>query len=275
MSQMVAARAGAAFNGFGEARVPFGRLTFSDFRNRVRADCIKTVFWFGGLYPYSYPELMPEATKVRFSVVSSIFRPDVSIPGLVLPVASELEKESVGESYWGEVSRNSVAEPPSGARPVAAILNELTEVRAESPAPAPRMTESQALKAAIDAMDGLKPVSSDFVLVGEKRAIGIGGFYEPEEQVSISPAEVTRLGLSRTDNLLVESGAGSVQFQVKPTSAVPPGVLAVGVNAHRNRALFPLAGDPFSGVSIPPAAVRVTKVPAAERSPAENIARVE
>jgi hypothetical protein len=71
----------------------------------------------------------------------------------------------------------------------------------------------------------------------------------------------------------VESAAGSSRFHVKSTAAVLPGVLAVGVNPHRNRALFPLAEDSASGTAIPPAPVRVTKVTAAERSPAENIAR--
>jgi len=275
MSQLVAAKAGATFNGFGEARVPFGKLSFGEFRGRVGAGSVNTVFWFGGLHPYSYPELMPEAAKVRFSVVSSIFRPDAPLPGLVLPVASELEKESAGESYWGEVSRHPVAAPPSGARPVPAIIAELAEARTESPAPAPRMSEAEAVKAALAALEWFRPVSGEFVMVGEKRAIGIGGFYESEEQVSVAPADVARLGLSGADNLLVESAASSVQFRVRSTAAVLPGVIAVGVNAHRNRALFPVGDDSVSGTAMPPAAVRVSKVPAAERSPAENIARAE
>jgi anaerobic selenocysteine-containing dehydrogenase len=275
MSQLVATESGATFNGFGEARVPFGKLSFSEFRGRVRAGGVRAVFWFGGLYPYSYPGVMPEAAKVRFSAVSSIFRPDVPLPGLVLPAASELEKESVGESYWGEVGRHPVAEPPSGARPVPAILAELAEARTEEAPSAPTLSEPEAVQVTLATLEGAGPGPAEFTLVGEKRAIGIGGFYESEEQVSVSPADSAQLGLSGTDDLLVESTAGSARFHVKSTAAVPPGVLAVGVNAHRNRALFPLADDPVSGIAMPPAAARVTKVPAAERSPAENIARAE
>jgi anaerobic selenocysteine-containing dehydrogenase len=275
MSQLVAVKAGAAFNGFGEARVPFGKLGLAEFRSRTGAGGVKTVFWFGGLHPYSYPELMPEAAQVRFSIVSSIFRPDVPLPGLVLPVASELEKESVGESYWGEVSRHPVAEPPSGARRVPAILAELAEARTETPEPALTLSESEAVKRTLAALEESKPVSTEFLLVGEKQAIGIGGFYELEEHVSVSPADAARLGLTGPDSLLVESPAGKVEFRVKSTAAVQPGVLAVGVGAHRNRALFPLADDPASGITIPPVSVRVTKVAAAERSPAENVARAE
>jgi len=275
MSQLVAAKAGATFNGFGEARVPFGKLGFAEFRSRMSEGSAKAVFWFGGLHPYTYPELMPEAAKVRFSVVSSIFRPDVTVPGLVLPVPSELEKESIGESYWGDVSRHPVAAPLSGARPVPAIFAGLVESRTEQPTPAPKMSESEAVKATLAALERSEPASTEFTMVGEKRAIGIGGFFEPEDEVSVAPADITRLGLTGSDNLLVESAAGKVEFRVRSTPAVPPGVLALGVNAHRNRALFPLAGDPASGIAIPPASVRVTKVPAAERSPAENIARAE
>jgi anaerobic selenocysteine-containing dehydrogenase len=275
MSQLVAAKAGATFNGFGEARVPLGKMAFGEFRSRVSGGGVKAVFWFGGLHPYSYPGLMPEAAKARFSVVSSIFRPDVTIPGLVLPVPSELEKESMGESYWGDVSRHPVAAPVSGARPVPVILAELAEPRTEKPMPVLRMSESEAVKTTLAALERSEPAATEFKIIGEKRAIGIGGFYEPEDEVSVAPADIARLGLTGSDNVLLESAAGKAEFRVRATSAVPPGVLALGVNAHRNRGLFPLDGDPGSGIAIPPASVRVTKVPAAERSPAENIARAE
>jgi anaerobic selenocysteine-containing dehydrogenase len=275
MSQLVAVKAGATFNGFGEARVPFGRLGFAEFRRRTAVREVKTVFWFGGLYPYSYPELMPEAAQVRFSIVSSIFRPEATLPGLVLPVASELEKESVGESYWGEVRRHPVAEPPSGARPVPAILAELAPTKSESVPPAAEVTEAEAVKTTLAALAAFSPAASGFTLVGEKCAIGVGGFYEPEERVSVNPADSARLGLARTDNLLVESVAGKAEFRVRRTEAVPAGVVAIGVNARRNRALFPLAEESASGVAIPPASVSVAAIPAAGRSPAECTARAE
>jgi anaerobic selenocysteine-containing dehydrogenase len=267
MSQLVALKTGATFNGFGEARVPFGKLGFAEFRRRVGTGGMSTVFWFGGLYPYSYPELMPGAAKVRFSVVSSIFRPDTAIPGLVLPAPSELEKESTGESYWGAVSRHPVTEPPSGARPVPA------EARTEPIRPAPTLSESEAVGKTTAALETANPGVPEFLLVGTKQAIGIGGFYEPEDELLVAGADVARLGLRRTDNLLVESAAGKAEFKVKPTEAVRPGVLGLGVNAHRNRALFPLVEDAASDTEIPPAAVRASRVPAADRSPAENIAR--
>jgi len=274
MSQLVAIRAGATFNGFGEARVPFGRTSFSGFRSRIGAGGIKTVFWFGGLYPYSYPELMPEAVKAPFSVVSSIFRPDKAMPGLALPVPSELEKESAGESYWGEVRRHPVAKPVSGARPVAAILAELAAVRPEETTPAPEWSVVDAVETTLGTMSAFVLGPSEFTLLGERRAIGIGGFYEPEDEVCITRDDSARLGLSGTDNLRLESATGSAEYRVKSTGSVPPGVLAVGVNAHRNRALFPLVDDAVSGVAIPPATVRATKVPATAKSPVESIARV-
>jgi hypothetical protein len=83
------------------------------------------------------------------------------------------------------------------------------------------------------------------------------------------------LGLARTDNLLVESVAGKAEFRVRRTEAVPAGVVAIGVNARRNRALFPLAEESASGVAIPPASVSVAAIPAAGRSPAECTARAE
>jgi len=82
--------------------------------------------------------------------------------------------------------------------------------------------------------------------------------------------------LSKDELTLTDSHGKEVKYlRVKETTAVPAGVIAVGVNPHRNRALFPLVDDPVSGVAIPPVAVQVARVPAAARLPAENIAQAE
>lgn len=111
--------------------------------------------------------------------------------------------------------------------------------------------------------------------MGEKRAGGIGGFYDSDDVISISPADAAKLGVSEDGFVLVESGKGKAEFSVHVTDAVTAGVLSVGVNAHRNRALFQLASEPITGeTTIPPAGIQVTKSLTTTKSAVEVIARV-
>jgi anaerobic selenocysteine-containing dehydrogenase len=276
MSQLVATKAGATFMGFGEARVPFGKTGFEEFRQQAGSGSLKTVFWFGGMYPYSYPELMPELSKVALRVSTSIFRPEMALPGLVLPVPSELEKESTGHSYWGEVSRHPVAAAYNGARPLARILVELATVTEQPVEPMPEAGAREAVAMALAALSGHQqaPAGAGFCLLGEKRASGIGGFYDAEDEIRLSARDAAKLGVGNGQHVRVESASGKAEFEVRVTAAVPEGVISIGVNAHRNRALFPLAQDAASGETvIAPAQVQVVKSAMVSKPAVELIAR--
>jgi len=274
MSQLVAVKAGATFMGFGEARVPFGKAGFEEFRRQAESGSLKTVFWFGGMYPYSYPELMSELTgHVQFRVATSIFRPESALPGLVLPIPSELEKESTGQSYWGVVSRHPVAAAFSGARPLARILGDLVSVSEIEPAAVPEKTAAEAVKLTQAASAGVDTV--EFVLLGEKRASGIGGFYDIEDEIRLSSSDAAKLGVGNGEYVWAESATGKAEFRARVTAAVPDGVMSIGVNAHRNRVLFPLASDAASGETvIPPGPVHVAKSVRTSEPAVEMIARV-
>jgi formylmethanofuran dehydrogenase subunit D len=300
MSQLVAVKAGATFTGFGEAHVPFGRTSFGSFRKAVAEDRIRLVFWAGGLHPYSYPTLMPEMNRVPYRFCTSIFRPDSPMPGIVFPVASELEKESAGSSYWGAVNRHPVAEAVSGTRPLAALLSAFATVVPEPAGVLPETSVEEAVGQATSSLQsgvgsresGVESGESGagsrvrsgtrsetpggfrscpFTLVGEKRASGIGGFFDDETEVRISPADAKRLGVSDGRFVAIDSAAGRAEFEVRVTPAVSEGVAAVGVNAHRNRALFPLADGDVP--AIPPVAVRVSPTDRVVRPVPELAAR--
>jgi anaerobic selenocysteine-containing dehydrogenase len=277
MSQLVAVKAGATFMGFGEARVPFGKAGFEEFRRQVESGSLKTVFWFGGMYPYSYPELMSELTgHVQFRVATSIFRPENALPGLVLPVPSELEKESVGHSYWGEVSRHPVAAAYNGARPLARVLADLAKVTEQPAEPMPEASTGEAVEMTLAALSGHRqaPVGAGFCLLGEKRASGIGGFFDAEDEIRLSAPDAAKLGVGNGQYVQVESATGKAEFRARVTAAVPEGAMSIGVNAHRNRVLFPLATDVASGETvIAPAQVHVAKSARASKPAVEMIAR--
>jgi anaerobic selenocysteine-containing dehydrogenase len=270
-SQLVAARAGGTFTGFGEAQVPFGTMSFGALRHAVAQDQVKSVFWFGGLHPYSYPELTPEMSRLQFRCATSIFWPGAALPGLVLPVASEFEKESAGSSYWGAVARRPVAARYSGSKSVAWILSQQGEVVPEKPAALAPVSETEVLKRVSAALSAFRVPELGLLLVGEKRASGVGGFYDAEAELRVSVDDARVLDLHDGDRAVVETVSGQAEFDVKLTRAVPKGVLAVGTNVHCNRALFPLAGDEVP--VIPPVAARLTRSTVVSSPVAERQAR--
>ncbi len=269
-SQLVAQKAGFSFTGFGEARLPLGTMSFLKLRQEVEAGTVRMLFWFGGLYPYSYPELVPEFGRIEHSVATSIFRPESALPGYVLPVPSELEKESVGRSYWGEVSRHPVATPYSGTRAVSWIIEQLwTGVGpADFAAPGPAKTADVVSRVA-DAAARYSAPEAEWLLVGEKKAIGIKGIYDPEDWTRLNPADAAKLGVTDESYVRVESETSSGEYRVHVSGDVPAGVLVVGANRHANRAMFPLVTGELDDPVSPPAPAKVTKsvrlaTPAAE-----------
>jgi hypothetical protein len=271
-SQLVAVKSGKPFTGFAEARVPPGVMSFAALQQAVAAGRISGIAWFGGLYPYSYPSLWPELSTVPFRVCTSIFRPEKPLPGLVLPAASELEKEATGRSYWGEVARHPVAAVHSGARTVTRILVDAGYTTEAKDEPASNVGAETPVKMGTDALKRLP--AGGTVLVGEKRAFGIGGFHDTEEWLSINRSDAAESGIGDDDSVEVATAAGRRVLAASLTDAVPAGVMSLGVNAHANRALFPLSVDETSGdVVAAPVVVSVTR--AAERNAFAAEARVD
>ncbi len=259
-SQLVAVKAGKPFVGFGEARMPQGLMSFAQLRQAVSDGRIKMMFWLGGLYPYSYPELFPEMGKVQYRVATSIFRPELPLPGLVLPIPSELEKESTTHSYWSEVNRHPVAAPYSGTKSVPWILGRIAQADEIAEQTMIPVSVEEVVKMAGKMAEAGPVEQPEWLLVGEKKAIGIGGFYDAEERISISPTDARKLDVTEENRLVVESPCGKAELAVYITDAVMAGVLSIGVNAHKNRALFPIRTCHGTGeTAVPPVGVKVEK----------------
>ncbi|MEO0081174.1 MAG: molybdopterin dinucleotide binding domain-containing protein [candidate division WOR-3 bacterium] len=268
-AQLVAAKLDSPFTGFGEALMPLAPIKFSEFRQACAEARVRLVLWFGGMHPYSYPALFPEVAKVEFRAVTSIFRPAEPLPGLVLPVPSELEKESRGRGYWGEFERHPLAAPYSGTKLVGWIIEQLgfdPKVAAQAGSeckPSTVFTATEVAKLGNRYADGEEEqkAEDELLLVGEKAAFGIGGFFTEEDDIALSPQDARRFGLADDEQVRVTTGTGSIECRVRLSQAVPAGVAAIGVNAHKNRALFPLLTDPVtSETEIPPVAARLEKV---------------
>ena len=270
-AQLVALKLKAGFTGFGEGLVPPGMMKFGELRKAAGEGRIKLLLWFGSMYPYSYPEVFPELAKVEHRMVTSIFKPEQSLPGLVLPVPSELEKESSGSGYWGKVERHPLAAPCSGSRPAAWIMEQLAEPSAVAEEPQKPMSAAEVAKLGARYADG-KQEDAGLVLLGEKRASGIGGFYTDEEELGMNPADAARLELTDQSAVEVETVQSKVRCRVHLTQSTPVGAVSIGVNVHRNRALFPILTDPVLGETvIPPVAVKVAKTSEAELLPIEAV----
>ncbi|MEO0069008.1 MAG: molybdopterin dinucleotide binding domain-containing protein [candidate division WOR-3 bacterium] len=258
-AQLVALKANKPFTGFTEALVPEGKISFGKLREKISQGKIKMLFWFGGLFPYSYPEVFPEMKNVRFRVASSIFRPANPLPGLVLPVPSEYEKKGRAETLWGEANREPLAPPVSGTKSLAEIVKKIAGKEIQ-PLPLPerkRFSVAEVLQFAaeynIPSFEG-----DGFFLLGEKQAFGVGGFFEQEDKIGINPGDANKLNVKEGEWVVVKSPTSELRFQCDPTSGVPAGVVSIGVNNHKNRALFSVEVDDKSGiVTIPPTKVEI------------------
>jgi len=270
-SQLLAKAGAKPFVGFRETELPFGPMRFSDLRRAMAEGRIKVLFWTGGLFPFSYGELLPETAKVEHLIATSIFKPDPPVAGLVLPMTAELERASVGRSYWGSIERSPLAAPLSGTRPFDRVLELFGKAEEAADFTAKAASIADAVKMAARAAD-LTYAGGDWLLVGEKKAIGLRGFHDPEDEVSVNRADAARLGVSGRNYLQVRSPTAEREFRVRVIDGVPSGVLLVGTNVHSNRCLFPLAEDELTGdVTVPPVGVTVEKTERVPVAGGENL----
>ncbi len=280
LAGQLVARAGVKpFVGFRETELPSGPMRFADLRRKMAEGSIKLLFWTGGLFPFSYAELLPEAAKVEHIVATSIFRPEPPVRGLVLPLTAELERASAGRSYWGEVERSPLAAPLSGTRQFGRVLEWFGRA-AEKPEAAVRpVGAADVVAMAARAVDAARSEAADdpdrvpnrVLLLGEKKAIGLRGFHDPEDEVSVNRADAERVEVSNHGYLMVKSPTAEREFRVRVTDAVPAGVMMVGTNVHANRCLFPLEKDELTGeVTVAPTPVSVEKTESMPVASGEN-----
>lgn len=245
-SQLVARAAAKPFTGFREAQLPDGPMRFADLRKAMGEGRMRMLFWTGGLFPYSYDDLLPELAKVEHLVATSIFRPDPPVRGLVLPMTAELERASVGMSYWGRIERSPLATPLDGTREFDRVLDLFGKAE-QAAEPACKRTDVAEVVAMAERAAALTREPGEWLLVGEKKAIGLRGFHDSEDEVSVNRADAAKLETRGDRYLRVKSPAAVREFRVRISEAVPPGVLMVGANVHSNRCLFPLADDLLTG----------------------------
>lgn len=268
--QLVARAARKPFVGFRESALPLGGEDFASLRKTLAAGDIRLLFWTGGMYPYSYAEVLPEAASAEYRVATSIFVPDPPVPGLVLPVTAELEKAAPAPTYWGPATRDPLAAPLSGSRDFGRVL-ELFGDAAEAEPPAVAATKPEAVLAMADKAVGMARGGDGLLMLGEKKAIGLRGFHDPEDRLALGFAEAAALELDCDSFVRVTSPVGSRDLGVTVTDQVPEGAILVGTNVHENRALFPLAVDEVSGMTtVVPVNVKVEKLAPRVQSPAEH-----
>jgi hypothetical protein len=198
---------------------------------------------------------------VEFRVATSIFRPDPPVRGLILPLTAELERSSAGSSYWGPVERQALATPLGGTRPFSHVIGLLGRGKEkQEPLPAP-VAPAAAIEQANRAIGLDRAPGEGWLLLGEKKAIGLRGFFDQEDRAQLNPADAAALGVTGNSHVRVATETAAVELRVHLTDAAPVGSVVVGANVHPNRALFAPGNDPLSGdVTVPPARCRVEKI---------------
>jgi hypothetical protein len=186
-------------------------------------------------------------------------------------MTAELERASVGRSYWGSIERSPLASPLSGTRPFGSVLEWFGQAGEKSGA-SPKSVGPAAVMEMAARAAGLAYPESEWLLIGEKKAIGLRGFHDPENEVSINRAGAARLGVSGRNYLLVKSPAAEREFRVRVSDGVPDDVLMIGANVHSNRSLFPLTEDELTGdVTVPPVGVTLEKTERVPVAGGENL----
>jgi hypothetical protein len=157
-------------------------------------------------------------------------------------MTAELERASVGASYWGRIERSPLAKPLDGTREFDRVLDMFGKAE-PAEEPACKRTDVAEVVAMAERAAALTRDLGEWLLVGEKKAIGLRGFHDSEDEVSVNRADAAKLETRGDRYLCVKSPTAMREFRVRISEAVPAGVLMVGTNVHSNRCLFPLADD--------------------------------
>ena len=215
-----------------------GSQDFGTMIEKAKKKKIKYLLNFGELFPFYYPQIMPDLKAVNIYATSVVKYNDHDL----LPVPLALEKHGSVVTTFGNKKLSGNIEPPSGAKSIDDILSMLAENHGEGKALArndPKI-DSQNRAQRLAEVAGLS--KKRMRLIGEKIAYNFMGFLEPEI-LKINPMDAAELGITAHDTASVSSKQGSVDLAVKLTRDVDKGVVAVAAETPAVRGLFDFEYD--------------------------------
>jgi anaerobic selenocysteine-containing dehydrogenase len=255
------------FLGTGEARSSFGKEGFGIIHNKIKEGKIKAVLNFGDTFPYSYPQLTTDLSKLDGLIATVLFRPSNKFAGLVLPSASNLEKTGTINTHWGEAKITKALEPVSGSKTVKEIIESLNQALVIARKSGPKYEAKpvgvrEVYEQAREFVDIKQKQSAvkegKMLLLGEKPAIGFLNLFDNENVIKVNPTDCVKLKLKENEPVKVATENYETELLVKQTNQVPQGLALVGTNRIENRNLFPMVIDNVTNnVIFPPTEVKL------------------
>ena len=267
-----------------ESTVLPGRRGFGDILTGIEKREIRILINLGASFPFEYPTLDRRLHDLSLLISTATMRPRSPVPGWILPVPLNLEKSGTVTTLWGAAALTQTADPVSGSRTVAQIIEGLMDSAPEReeipvdvlpriPAKAiiaqarellrmsnvkcqmPNQVPSPNVKCPTDQYPFLvlaeKPAYSQFLVLSS-------WFLEPgtrnqEPEVAIHARDAGALGISNADDVRIETAGGKKGgFKARLSEQVQPGTLLVDSNHAAARALFEITIDKASGMAIIP-----------------------
>lgn len=267
----IKAGAGKKFLGLGETNNGLGKVGFGSIYNNLSTGKTKVLLNLGEAFPFDYPQIAGDLNKLDGLITTAVFRPKNSCPGIILPVASNLEKNGTIHTLWGKTKINKTLKPLNGSKPIITIVELLKSISNEGKPtthqeprnPFVSVSMREVYEQARESLESaLRPTEilekNALLLMGEKPAIGFMNYFDNENIIKINPADAQNLKLKENQSVVVASEKYQSELIVKTTNQVPSGVALVGVNRIENRRLFTFTIDTATNnIIFPPTLIRI------------------
>lgn len=271
-AQTLATKSGKRkFLGTGES-VPWGlgKENFGSIFNKIKEGKIKVLINFGDYFPFYYPQIQTDLAKLDGFIATALFRPTHFKKGLFLPCPSNLEKDGIVKTLWGETKINKTMEPLSGSKMIAEIIEWLliessNKQKIDEAEKRKLVTVREVYEQAREYLNFKKQMSkatqnktNELTLIGEKPAIGFLNIFDNEDIIKINSGDANRFKLKDHEPVKVVTENFETTLIVKTTGEIPEGIALVGANRIENRQLFKMVIDKATNnVIFPPTEVKV------------------
>ena len=232
-----------------------GNQNFGSILEKVKKKKIKTLFNFGELFPFYYPQLASDLKNLDIYATSTLKHKGYTM----LPVPLTIEKEGTVVTSFGKKKLTGGIEPPSGTKSIEDILGLLSNGFGKG-------RQLRAPERKLDIKERAQRISESSMakkrslrLIGEKIAFNFLGFFE-SESLKMNPADAMELGIAANDIVSVSSKHGTEHLPVKITEDVSQGIVAVPAESPGVRGLFEYEIDTELGsVNFIPTEVKICR----------------
>ncbi|MEO0091704.1 MAG: hypothetical protein ABIK61_03225 [candidate division WOR-3 bacterium] len=247
------------FCGLSLTSLPLSKTSMGEVIEKIDQGKIKALINFGEIFPFYYPNIFDSLNKLKLFVTTTTYKYPLAIPNYTLPVPSLLEKSGTIYSLWDKSTLKPLAQPISGSKSIAEIIDLL---KPNIPQSRPRLTIktsvnlenliNKSISYAEHQMVSSKISEDELIVLGEESAFGYRGILDNDTKIKINPLTAQRLQIKLGNKVKLTVDNKSKEFIADITDDVPLNTVSIPVNTADNRALFPIKIDNFTKEIIIP-----------------------